>query len=226
MVSVFRADAVTYFPFAVAHEQPIPLQVLASPADGVAKPFAVVLRLSADSPLHRAGHTVVINGVDVAIATHLNGNGEAAWTLPDGTRAYLRSRGLDENALTALIARLTPRDHSAPIPGFDLQPSSDPDALVLLHERLNTNYSGTVTTLICSSTGGGISRIRVLDGDPVYVYFGIIDTSAPTDVGVNGDGAITITTTGDQTVTLAQVIDADPATWAALPTAATSERHR
>ena len=57
-----------------------------------------------------------------------------------------------------------------------------------------------------------------IDGDPVFVFFGIIDVPRPYAVGVNGDGAITIEGLPDPDApTLQQVTNADPATWAALP---------
>jgi hypothetical protein len=170
---VLRSNDVTYFPFAIGREQPIPLQVLAAPHDGVAKPFAVVLRLSAGSRDFSNDHPILINGMKVGVTTFPNGNGQAAWTLADGTNAYMRSRDLDQAALVALVARLTPRDRNAPIPGFDLQTTTDPNGLVLLDEHLNTGLSGTVTMFRCDTgTNRGYYLIRVLDGDPVFVYFG------------------------------------------------------
>ena len=217
-VSASQLTDVTVFPFAVGRLQPIPLQVLASSSDGVAKPFAVVLRFTSSSRSFREDHYVDINGTAAGITMSANGNAAVTWVLHDGTRAYMRSRGLDEAALVGLVTRLTPRDPGALIPGFDLQPSADPNALVLLHEHLNTGLSGTVTTFVCQpGLNQGGYRIVVLDGDPVFVYFGIIDRPFPYAVGVNGNGAITITNSFSQTISLEQVTNADPATWAALP---------
>ena len=62
-------------------------------------------------------------------------------------------------------------------------------------------------------------RVRAISGDPVYVYFGIVDVSRPYAVGVNGTGAITIEgTPGPTAPTLQQVTNADPATWTQLLT--------
>ena len=53
----------------------------------------------------------------------------------------------------------------------------------------------------------------------MFVAFGIIDVPRPYDVGVNGDGVITIYGLSDPNApTLQQVVNADPATWPALPT--------
>lgn len=200
-------------------EAPIPLQVLASPTDGVAKPFAVVLRLSATGDDRANDHPVSINGWQVSITDWGNGNQQAAWTLPDGTWAYLRARDLDEPTLVALISRLTPRGPGAPIPGFDLAPSTAPDDLTLLHEHLNTDLSGTVTRFQCSTEPNqGIYHIDVVQGDPVFVYFGVLDRPRPYTVGVNGSGAITILGAfTNRALTLTDITDADPATWDALP---------
>lgn len=214
----FHGQDLTLFPFALGREQPIPLQVLAAPTDGVAKPFAVVIRLSASSRDVSEDHHVQVNGIEVGVAGFANGNAAAAWTLPDGTKAYMRARDLDEAALITLVTRLTPRDPSAPIPGFDLQPSSNPNAPVLLHEHLNTGLTGTVTRFECDTGfNEGRYRIAVIGGDAVFVYFGIIDRPRPYAVGMNGDGAITITNSISQTITFQDITEADPATWAALP---------
>jgi hypothetical protein len=219
-VSVYTSNDITYRPFAIGREEPIPLQVIAEPTDGLAKPFAVVIRLFASDRDFPSDHPVVINGTEVNITINETGNGQAAWSLPDGSKAYLRSRDLDQAAIEALVARLTPRDRSAPIPGFDIAPTGDPHELVLLHEHLSTGLSGTVTIFECRLvTSQYVYRVRVIDGDPVFVAFGIIDVPRPYAVGVNGDGVITIYGLPDPNApTLQQVVNADPATWAALPT--------
>ena len=218
-VSVYTSNDITYRPFALTREEPIPLQVIAEPSGGLAKPFAVVVRLFASDREFPSEHPVIINGTEVNITISDNGNGQAAWSLPDGSKAYLRSRDLDQSAIEALVARLTPRDRTAPLPGFDIAPADDPNELVVLHEHLNTGLSGTVTIFECRAvTSQYIYRVRVIDGDPVFVHFGIIDVPRPYAVGVNGDGAITIYgLPAPDAPTLQQVVNADPATWAALP---------
>lgn len=208
-----------WVPFAVGPSQMVPLQVFASETDGVAKPFAVVLRLASTANDRSNDHPVLINGVKVSISVLSNGNAEATWTLPDGTWADLRSRDLDEAAIVALITRLTSRGWSADIPGFDLAPSASPDGLVLLHEGLNTGVAGTTTHFECmTDPEGDVYSIDVLQGDPVYVYFGILDRPRPYAVGVNGGGAITITAPRTtELITLADITNADSATWDALP---------
>lgn len=220
--AVYVSRGAPYIPFAVgfagAKDTPIPLQVLASATAGVAKPFAVLLRLPIDPSIHLTGQQIVINGAKVTIQLWPNGNGSARWTLGDGTWAYLRSRDLDQEAIVNLIQRLTPRTRTAAIPGFDVTPSSEPDALVLLHEHLNTGLAGTVTRFQCSiGPNHGIYHVDALDGDPVYVYFGIIDRPHPYAVAVNGSGALVIDGPAERVITPAMVGNADPTTWQAVP---------
>jgi len=215
----FNSQNVTWVPFAVAPPQTVPLQVFASDTNGIAKPFAVVLRLAGTSSDRNNDHPVLINGAQVSITIWPNGNQQAAWTLPDGIWAYLRARDLDEASLVALITRLIPREPSAPIPGFDLAPSTAPDDLILLHEHLNSGLSGTVTRFQCATEPNqGIFHVDVVQGDPVFVYFGVLDRPRPYAVGANGNGAITIDASlGSTALTLDDIINADPATWEALP---------
>jgi hypothetical protein len=56
--------------------------------------------------------------------------------------------------------------------------------------------------------------VRAISGDPVYVYFGIVDARRPYAVGVNGNGAITIEgTAGPGAPTIDQVTNADQNNW-------------
>ena len=220
--AVYVSRGTTYIPFAVgfsgAMDTMIPLQVLASSIDGVAKPFAVLLRLPVDPSIHLTGQEVMINGAQVTIQLWPNGNGSAQWTLNDGTWAYLRSRDLDRGAIVKVIRRLTPRKHTAAIPGFDVAASSEPDALVLLHEHLNTGLAGSVTRFQCSTgPNHGIYHVDAVAGDPVYVYFGIIDRPRPYAIAVNGSGALAIDGPAERAITPAMIVNADTTTWNALP---------
>jgi hypothetical protein len=210
----------TWYPFAVTREAPIPLQVIAEPVDGVTRPFAVAVRLFHADREFPSDQVVVINGARVSISVASNGNGQAAWALSDASTAYVRSRDLDLAELSALVSRLTPRESAAAIPGFDYQRDpSDPDGPRLLYEHLNTGLAGTIKTFQCETGGGNhIYRISVIGGDPVFVYFGIIDAPRPYAVGSNGSGAITIYGLQDPAApTLQQVTEADAAVWAGLP---------
>ena len=215
--AVYVSDEKMWVPFAVTAPQSSPLQVFASPTNGVAKPFAVVIRLSETSNRRVNDHPVTINGSEVSIDIVGNGNASAAWTLPDGTWAYLRARDLDEAAIVALVTRLSPRDMTAPIPGFDLTPSSAPDDLVLLHEHLNSGLSLTVTRFQCiTAPNAGIYHVDAVMGDPVAVYFGVIDRPRPYVIAVNGTGALAIDGPAERAITPEMVTNADSATWDAI----------
>jgi hypothetical protein len=210
----------TLHPFASGFETPIPLQVFAEPVDGVAKPFAVVLRMSKNSRDRNLDHPLLVHGLKVSVVVLPNGNGSAAWTLADGTKAYLRARDLDTARIVALVGRLTPRPSTAAIPGFDISPATGDDHLMLLAEHLNTGLSGGGAMFRCEpAPNHGAYRINTIDGDPTLVYFSILDRPRPYAVGVNGSGAITIEGFGtDRAVRLADVVDAPEATWAKVPT--------
>ena len=221
-----RATAVqdeTYFPFAITREAPIPLQVLAEPVDGIAKPYAVIVRLFDSQRDFTVADPVLINGATVNISTFSGGQLMAAWTLPDNSTAYVRSRGLDRDALVALIERLVPRSRTAPIPGFDLSPSAGTDRFGLLHESLNTGLSATWATFQCTTpTSQGIYYVSAVTGDPLLMYFSVLGTPNLRAVGANGDGALIIRggLPGDPAApTLAQVEQASVEVWNALPVA-------
>ena len=218
--AIGKVDNLTIHPFASGFETPIPLQVFADPVDGVARPFAVVLRMSAASRDHSTDHPVTIHGMKVSVVVLANGNGSAAWTLPDSTKAYLRARGLDHASIVKLVARLTPRASTATIAGFDITPAAGADHLVLLAEHLNTGLSGSGVMYRCEPVPNkGAYRINTIDGDPTLVYFSILDRPRPYAVGVNGTGALTIENyTTNHVLELSDIVNAPVADWSRVPT--------
>jgi hypothetical protein len=211
---------VTVYPFAFAHEAPIPIQIIANPAGGPTQPFAVVLRYLASDREVGGQQSVEINGITVGISVFDNGNGQARWRLPDRSLAYLRTRGLDQATITAVVARLSPRDHTTAIPGFDYEPNADdPLGLELVQEHLNTNVSGTAAIFECHvAETGYIYRISALHGDPLFLYLGVIDRSAPLEVSNTGAGVIVINGIADSLApTTADVVNAEQGIWSQLP---------
>jgi hypothetical protein len=208
-----------WVPFAVGPPQSMPIQVFAQATDGVAQPFAVVLRMADTSNRRVNDHPVTINGAEVSVDIVGNGNASAAWSLPDGTWAYLRGRDLDEAAITALITRLTPRPWTDPIPGFDLAGSGPtaPGNLVLVHEHLNSGVSFVSTRFQCTAPSNWIYRVDAEMGDPVAVYVSVIDRPRAYAVAVNGAGALAIGGPTEQLITLGMIVNADQTTWDALP---------
>jgi hypothetical protein len=212
---------VTLYPFAFAREAPIPIQVIANSAGGPALPFAVVLRFFASDRDIAGQQFVTIHGISVGISVYDNGNGLAEWRLPDASLAYMRTRGLDYSSIIAVVARLSPRDRRAAIPGFDYEPDTyDPLGLELVPgEHLNTNVSGVAAIFDCHVAQTGYTyQISALHGDPVFVYVGVIDRTPPIEVTTSGSGAIVINGIADSSAPrLAAVVNAEPAIWSQLP---------
>ena len=190
-----------------------PIQVIGDPVGGPTAPFALLQRYP-DQGIVRLGPVVTINNWDVSVNVYDNGNGDARWALPDGGMGYLRSRGLDRDALIAIISSLTPRDASAPIPGFDYSPDSTvPSTLQLLVEHLNTGVFGRGATFTCHSTNF-IYRISTLDGDPVFLYALVIDRPVPLEVGYQEGTLVVIGGIADPTApTVKGVSNMSQATW-------------
>jgi hypothetical protein len=207
-VATYGIDDGTLRLFAGPREAPIPIQIIGDPDDGPTKPFAVVERFF--GPVTIAAPTVA--------QVYANGNGAAKWTLPDAGTAYLRSRGLSQSDLIDIIGRLSPRDHNAPVPGFDYLPNPD-NHLQLVVERLNTHITGHSDVLTCYTLAGGLYYISTLVGDSLYVYGGVIDRSVPKQVGIT-DGTVIVISgqASPDAPTPADVVNADPAIWQTIPT--------
>lgn len=205
--------------FAISREAPIPIQIIGDQAGDSYQEFALVERFFASSSISVGGDDFEIAGNHVRVAAYPNGNGNARWVLPDGSIAYLRSRGLDRPALEAIIARLTPRDRTAPIPGFDFDSTTGgATQFAILHEHLNTGLDGKVATVDCVSPTTGYSyTISAVDADPIVAYGGVIDRPVPLEVGVNSGTLIVINGRADPSApTIADVVNADDENWAAL----------
>jgi hypothetical protein len=205
--------------FALSREAPIPIQIIGSPSDGPAKPFALVERFFTSEFAVAGQQMIKINGDTVAVSTFPNGNGEARWQLADRSRGYLRSRGLDLAAVEAVVKGLSPRDHNSTIPGFDYRPgASDPLGLELLHEHLNTHVVVNSPTLECRVVASDyVYRISAVHGDPVYVYASVIDRPPPLEVAIREGTVIIINGVADPGApTAADVVNADPDTWTEL----------
>jgi hypothetical protein len=125
---------------------------------------------------------------------------------------------MTEDELVALTRRMTPRELSHPVPGFDLTGRSGPR---LLHEHLNTGLrtASAVFTCTASRAAGDVpySVLVAGFGEPVLAYLAVIDRSPPLAVGRNGDGVLLIIGPDlPEAPTLDDVVEADQATWDAL----------
>lgn len=205
--------------FTRGSDSPVPIQIIAAPVDGQAKPFAVVLRyVGRQRQLVSPENTESINGIDIFVGTYDNGNGEAEWTLPDGSMGYLRSRGLDREQLVSILTQLTPRPADALIPGFDFG-ADGPDGLELVAEQLNTeprdaSFAGSQCRV---ESTGYVYRIVATTGNPVFTFAMVIDRPPPVDVAVVGDAVIVINGIADAAAPRASdVLDADEEPWRQL----------
>lgn len=203
------------FLFARSREAPVPIQVIGDPAGGPAAPFALVQRYFSSDPNRGQLDTVEIDGTMIGITVPGDGNGEAAWELPDGSHAYLRTRGLDRATLEALISRLTPRTPDAPIPGFDYRPDPATPSLQLVAEHLNAGIAGAGAQIDCTVPATGYTyRISALDGDAVFEYGGVIDRPVPLHVGLADTAVIIISGPPDPAApTAADITTADAEEW-------------
>jgi hypothetical protein len=202
--------------FARRSNNPIPIQIIGDPTGGPTAAFALVQRFFGDDYRATGQQIVDINGTQAHISVYDNDNGLVVWNLVDGSQGYLRSRGLDRDALVEIVAGLTPRADSDPIPGFDYLPHGDTTIqLELLHEQINTDIHGEVAGFECHvSATDYVYRISAIGGDPVYQYAGVIDRSPPLEVGIRDTTIIVINGIADPTApTVDDVVDADPATW-------------
>lgn len=204
--------------FAISREAPIAIQIIGNRAGQSFDAFALVERFFTSDIPTGGNKTIDINGNQVRINTYPNGNGDARWKLPDGSIAYLRSRGLDQGAVETIIAGLSPRDPSAAIPGFDFNASTGTSQFELLHEHTNTGLGGNVATLECASpVTGFIYWISAIDADPIVEYAGVIDRPVPLEVGIHTGTLIVINGRPDPSApTVADVGNADTTTWATL----------
>jgi hypothetical protein len=202
--------------FARPSTNPVPIQVVADPVDGLVGQFAVVQRFFGDDRRATGDEPVDIGGTTLWISLSDNGNGVAEWDVGDGSFGYVRSRGLDRSALVELLGALEPRAATASIPGFEYAPGTG--GRELLHEQMNTEVAGEVGSSECvvASTGHAY-RISAINGDPVFQYGGVIDRLVPLEVGMHGSTLIVIDGVSDPTApTIDDVVDADAEAWLEL----------
>ncbi len=94
--------------FARSSAEAVPIQIIASQANGPAGPFAVVQRFFDGNRTPSGVDPLVIGETKVLVSVFDNGNVEASWSLDDGSQGYLRSRGLSREAVVEIVAGLSP----------------------------------------------------------------------------------------------------------------------
>jgi hypothetical protein len=202
--------------FATSSELPVPIQVIGDPVDGPEQPFALIQRYYDRTARMSQQATTDINGTPTFVRDYGNRNGEAEWTLPDGSVGYLRSRDLTAEQITAIVERLTPRPTDAEINGFDYRADDAPAGLQLVAERMNTegwDLSASGSQCIVEATGYGY-RISRFSGDPTLMFAAVIDRPVPLDVTAD-DAAVTILAGPDDPTapSLDDLVDADEDLW-------------
>lgn len=202
--------------FARPSTNPVPIQVIGDPVEGLLGPFAVVQRFFGDDRRPAGDEAVEVDGTVFRISLSENGNGAVEWDVGDGSLGYVRSSGLDRAALLGVIAALTPRPATSAVPGFDY--SAAAEGRQLLHEQMNTDVSGEVGSSECDVASTGYRyRISAITGDAVFQYGGVIDRPVPLEVGTRDSTLIVIDGVADPSApTVGNVIDANPATWLEL----------
>lgn len=208
--------------FAHVSADPATVQVIGDADLGAAGPFAMVLRYAANTGLPPASaESFEVNGRSYQVHLYDNGNGVMQWTLDDGTIGYVRSRGLDRDALIAIASGLTARPPDVAVPGFDFAAPENRTDLDLLAESLDSDVRGRVARSECRTRAGEVTsyvQVRTLIGDPVFKFAGVIDRPPPGSVARVDDAIVMIDASADSVATADDIVNADQQMWAELLT--------
>lgn len=202
--------------FALPSDRPVAIQVVASPTDGPAGPFAVVQRFFDRDDPPRQVEPLVIDDTEFFLSEFDNGNAEATWSLPDGSQGHVRARGLSPDTLIEILASAVPRPIDDPVPGFDF---AAVQTMELVVDQLNTDrLTGSASRSQCRvADTGDLYSIWVVRGDGLSLYASVIDRPPPVDVGYENDAVVIVAgpdVTGGPVV--ADVENADLDAWERL----------
>ncbi|MCP4958309.1 MAG: hypothetical protein GY925_03460 [Actinomycetia bacterium] len=194
----------------------MPTQLLATTRGPIGLRYAITQRFPAGQqpPVTGGSDTTVIAGQPVHLVVTDEGEGEARWLLPDGSEAYVRSRGLNGEELRGLVAALSPRPQSAPIAAFNL---TDPDrtGFEIIDETANLHGDWIVTR--CQFADGETVSVLLLRGDPVFQYGVALDRPTPPEITVRGDTVMISGAPPSQArAAVASLTDTDPEHWNTL----------
>lgn len=199
----------------LSRDEVFPIQIVAAPEATAADPFALIQRWDEVTDEGMRGEVSVINGVDVAIGTFENGNGEATWLLSDESVGYLRSRGFDRTAIEAVVGSLQARPLDAALPGFDVDTSQT--RFAIRHEQLNTDPVETfrATSECLFGDDGWLYRVSALGGDVIWQHIAIIDRGPPPgEVQIVGGTVVVLD--GTDSFSIDDVVQSDFGEWAQL----------
>ncbi len=205
--------------FGQASAFPTSMQVIADPSAGPTGGYAVVLRRLDREAALPSTETTTINDTTYRVQVYDNGDGVAEWNVGDGTRGYVRSRGLNRDTLVSILDALTPRSLDASIPGFDIDDSAlAPSGLASAEETMIEDMRGTIRWSVCKPPGSDVPYwVSSVSGDPVFEYWSVLDRPPPLAVAER-DGAVIVITgqPSDAAPTIDDVHNADIGTWSAL----------
>jgi hypothetical protein len=206
--------------FARGSNQVVPHQVIADPTQGPAGPFVVVLRYFETDGRTVRGPGVDVNGIMANLGVYDNGNGEAQWTVPDGSVAYLRARGVTADELLAVARALVPRPADARVPGFDVEPVAGwPDGFELVVDANNDDErTGRGAYSQCTVAATGLTyQLSVGSGDELLQYLRVIDYVPPLEVGMRDGAVLIVLGPADPAApTVDDIVDAPPDEWRRL----------
>ncbi len=164
-----------------------PIQAIATSA-GVGGPYAVVLRYQDATRTPSFGDPVDVSGHDGRVFVGRAGQGQISWVLDDGSEAYVRSRGLSADQLSAIATALSARPVDAAVPGFDLTAAA-PAGFALVAETTAPLAVSTASTQ-CRPRDGIALRVAVLDGVPAARYAIALDGSPLPILQQRGDHVV------------------------------------
>ena len=166
------------------------VQVLADPARGVGRPYAVVERFFENTRGHPLEHGVDVNGRPAWVYVGKYGQGAVQWTLADGSEGYIRARGFDRTGLVAIARSLRPRAPSSRVPGFDVARAA-PFGLALVGETAGPVRS-TGESSTCTLASGAQVTVSLLRGDTVSRFATPMDAVPLPVLAQRGDAVVAI----------------------------------
>jgi len=196
------------------------VQIIGDPSADITAPYAVVERFFTDQRPPNMGEIHDINGREGRVYIGKSGSGQVAWLLPDGTEAYIRSRGWGADELLQLARALSPRTADAAVPGFDVT-GALPAGAALIGETAGPLIGSGARSMCQLDGNGGHLNLAVIRGDIPYTFGVNVDWSPLPTVIQRGDAVVGI---AGPPHTPARAIDdvtnATPEEWEALLQAA------
>jgi uncharacterized protein YoaH (UPF0181 family) len=177
--------------FARRSSKPVPVQIVADTSRSMNDAYVVVERFFADTRAVDVGSNADVNGAKAQVFTAEYGQGSVTWLLPDGSEAYVRSRGFDADQLLTIARALTPRPADAAIAGFDISPDAS-STLRIVAESAD-GVAGDYVGSACTFDDGTQARVSVLTGDLTFQYGTAMDWLPLPTIARRGDSLVSVT---------------------------------